>query len=363
MRRVPRVLPFAAISALLVVVSGAAGGAAAAPSAGTTTAATPTLRVVLPTTGADVLIHLAQAKGYFQRRGVNVTITENTGANAVPILASKQADIMLNTTAAIPLLTLQGRETVAIYGAAGGGQGGSLAVSTANGIDSIADLQARKGRCRLGSGPAPQATYGYANYYNEKYKLECDVVPIADVASQVAALASNSIQALVIGRPNIVSAITENRIKLLIDPRFAKQRVGNFMEVSMMALRETVQSRRPDIVKFLRAINDAAVYFKARTNMQVAADLRRFDIWSTLSQADIAQNIVGGLRPHIMVGQELNGWIGQAKWTLMLKWMNYWGLAGYNPNDARIQFSKVVDMGPFIAAIGKPKPKPKPKSK
>lgn len=358
MKRVPRVLQLSVATALLGLF-GVVGGAAASPAAGTSTVATPTLKVVLPTTGADILIHLALAKGYFARRGVNVTITENAGANAVPILASKQADIMLNTTAAIPLLTLQGRETVAIYGAAGGGQGGSLAVSTANGIDSIADLQARKGRCRLGSGPAPQAVYGYANYYNEKYKLDCDVVPIGDVASQLAALASNSIQALVIGRPNIVSAITDNRVKLLVDPRFAKQRVGNFVEVSIMALRETIQTRRPDIVRFLRAINDAAVYFKASTNMKVAGDLRGFDIWSTLSQQEIAQNVVGGLRPHIMVGQELNGWIGKGKWDLMLRWMTYWGLAGYNQSDARIQFNRVVDMGPYISAIGKPKPKPK----
>jgi ABC-type nitrate/sulfonate/bicarbonate transport system substrate-binding protein len=355
-----RILLLLAAAAMLALA-----GATAQTSAGSRSAkgANPVLKVVFPTTGADVMIHLAQSLGYFAKHGVDVEFTENAGANALPILVSGQADLEVNTVAAIPLLTSQGKDVQAIYAMGGGGQGGSLIASTKTDIKTIADLQALKGRCKIGSGPSPQATFGYANYYNEKYKLGCDVVPLGTVGTQLAALSNGSTDVLVTAIPNITSAITAGVVRVIIDTRLPKQRVGNFLEVALFAQKSTIQSRSADIAKFLAGLNDAAKYFRGHYDLAVARKLTSFSNWSTLSDQDIATGVVGGLRPYIMVNQDWKGYIWPARWKLALHWLTYWGLPNFNENSAQVSYANEVAMGPYVKGIGKPTPLVKPKKK
>jgi ABC-type nitrate/sulfonate/bicarbonate transport system substrate-binding protein len=361
MTRVHRkiLLPLAAAAML------ALAGATAQTSSGSrsTKAANPVLKVVFPTTGADVMVHLAQSLGYFAKHGIDVEFTENAGANALPILVSGQADLEVNTVAAIPLLTLQGKDVQAIYAMGGGGQGGSLIASTKTNIKSIADLQALKGRCKIGSGPSPQATFGYANYYNEKYKLGCDIVPLGTVGTQLAALSAGSTDVLVTAVPNITSALNAGVVRLVIDTRVPKQRVGNFLEVALFAQKSTIQSRSADIAKFLAALGDAARYFRGHYDLAVAQKLTGFSNWNTLSAQEIATGVVAGLRPYIMVNQDWKGYIWPARWKLAMHWLTYWGLPNFNENGANVSYANQVNMGPYVKGIGKPTPLVKPKKK
>jgi ABC-type nitrate/sulfonate/bicarbonate transport system substrate-binding protein len=343
------------VAAIFAVVAATAQPSVASRDARGRAADLPTLKVVFPTTGADVMIHLAQARGFFTKRGVNVEFTENAGANALPILVAGQADLEVNTVAAVPLLTLQGKDITALYAMGGGGQGGSLIASTSGNIRSTADLQALNGKCRIGSGPSPQATFGYANYYNLKYKLGCDIVPIGDVASQLAALANGNTQALVTAVPNIFAALEAGQVRILRDTRIQKQRVGNFLEVVLFAQKATAQSRKADIAKFLKALNDAAIYLRTNSDLAVAQNLTAFGNWSTLSVNEIATKVVAALRPYIMVQQDVGGYITPQRWKLAMHWLTLWGLPNFSENDTKVAYANQVDMSPYIQAIGKPK--------
>lgn len=82
------------------------------------------LTVAIPTVASDVLIHLAQAKGYFKQHGVDITIMEDTAATTPSLIGSGQAEIAIFAAATPLAMADKGKATSIIYGLGGGGQGG-----------------------------------------------------------------------------------------------------------------------------------------------------------------------------------------------------------------------------------------------
>ena len=293
---------------------------------------------------------LASVKGFFDRAGVDVRITDNTGANTVNLLVSGRADLATLAWGNTLTLANQGRATICVYATAAGF--GTMLVG-GRGINSIQDLRGK----RIGALARGTTTYGFATHYNQKFNLGADIVSYVDVPTLVNALVSGQVAGAT-ATPNIAASMAKGgNTTILIDardPKIRNQQVGPDYPVGgYIGLTQTVREKRDAVVRFIRAIEMTRQYVQRTSDEQLARDFRQLELYRAFSEADLAPLI----KSERSFAFPSNGYVSEGNWKFMLPQLTKWGLVGYDPTNPAYEYSKNIDTS-FLKAAGVPAGKP-----
>lgn len=301
-----------------------------------------TISVGYPTPFADVLNYIADSKGYFEENGVDVDLVLSNGANLPGEIAAGRIDLAAHAVGVAMSLVQQGKPQKVIYGLTGGGQGGTLFVGS--GTDSVEALRA-KPDCRIGTFPAGSSAYGFAQVYIAKLGLSCDVVPFQDVPSQLGALASDRVDALVGVYLNFIQAVHEGKAKVLIDsrdPAVAEENLGApYPEVALFGSESNLDKLAASLPGYVDAIDKAARYMRDTPAETVAEDIAGQPNLKGQTRAQI-QGAVETLSSYLWRGTD-EGRITSEQWAATLRGVSSWGLKGFSADDAKFGYDALVD--------------------
>jgi len=326
-------------------------------SGGTASAQTATLKVGQPSLASDILVHVAQAKGYFAKNGVNVEIVENLGANTPNSLVAGQIDIAAYTAPSSLQIAIQGKNATVIYGINGASSGGSMfgvpgKVTT---IDQVKALST----CRIATFPPGAVTYALSIVYRLKLNSKCDLVPLLDAASQIGAVQAGRADVLVGNIGNFLTAIAQKKLVPILDTRDrekAKAIFGpDYVSAAMVGIRENLQSKRDAVAKFLKALDDAGKYLQKTPDTTITDLMSRFPTFAAL-ELKIRRSTVRSLIKYLWSYAQpgYGGYILKTDWDRALKKYRAWGLSGYDATSPTYAFDQRVDMSFYRAGIGDP---------
>lgn len=299
------------------------------------------ITVGFPTPTSDTLNYVADSKGFFEKNGVDVSIVVSNGANLPGEVASGRIDLAAHAVGVAMSLTQQGKPAKVIYALTGGGQGGTLFVN--KDTKAVTDL---KSGCRMGTFPAGSSAYGYAQTYIKKLGLDCEITPFQDVPSQVGALASGRVDALVGVYLNFISAVEDDQAKVLIDtrdPSVSEENLGlPYPEVSLFGSDANLKKKAKSLPGYLKAIDEAARYIKATPAATVAKDI----VDQPNLKGQSLEQITGAvetLEAYRWRGSD-EGRIDDSQWKAALAGVSSWGLPGYSATDSKFAYGQMVDM-------------------
>jgi ABC-type nitrate/sulfonate/bicarbonate transport system substrate-binding protein len=348
--------------------SKASSGAATAAA---TTSAPATISIGLPVPVTDYSVVLvAQAEGFFKKHGVNVTIKENLGANALNDLASGQVDLLIYATTAALTLNSKGQKVKAIYGFE---QDPGAAIVGGKKVSTIQQLQAMKS-CNLATPAQGSQGYGYATLYKKQLGLKCDIQQAPSQDVQLARVASGASQATVTNYTGALNTIRASGGHMLVNPLEPGYRAKynlppEYLTGMIFGKAATVTSKGDTIVKFLQGINDAAAFATPANAEKVAKDDATFDMFKGVPYASLLQQVkailpfnnanANPIKPP--AGADATekakidykpGYVTDKAWTDGLNAFVAYGLTGYDPKAPAVQRDAVVDMSYLTKAYG-----------
>jgi ABC-type nitrate/sulfonate/bicarbonate transport system substrate-binding protein len=293
-------------------------------------------------------VYVAKAEGYFKKYGVDVRLLDNVGSLAIPLVAAGQADLAMLGPGSPLLASKQGRDMRIVFSPAGGGTGATLVGG--KGITSIDQLRGK----RIGTLSPGTSTYGAAVFYNQKYNLNADIVPLQTGSTIAGALASGQIQGATGVFSDYASLVANGIATYLIDTRNVSQRrtaLGDdWPEASYFGMARNMNKKRATIVRFLAGIRQANIFMQKATDAKLAADLRKFVGFQTIDPAVLPQ-LVAGARDYWNSSGTPTGMITPATWTLALTRLAGSGLTGFAADDPDFTYEKRIDMSYLRSAL------------
>jgi ABC-type nitrate/sulfonate/bicarbonate transport system substrate-binding protein len=304
--------------------------------------------VAIAAPAVDLLTHTAIVQGYFKKQGLTVSTEENALTNVPSLVVSGKADVGSYGGPTPILVSSQGKPASAIYAMTGGGQGGSILAAPK--YKTIADLQAAK-KCKLATFPAGGVGYGWSIHYIKTLKLDCTILQLKDLGAQIAAVATGHADAIIGGVGNYTGAITEGKLRIILDTREPEQRakyVGQaFPEVSMFALDSTLNSKRSAFEKYLKGINEAAAFIDQSSDDAVLTLFKGDPVYGAVKASDVAAFRIY----HRTVS---NGYISEPVWKTAVTSYAQWGIPQFKADAPNASYSQGVAMAPYEAVLGKP---------
>jgi ABC-type nitrate/sulfonate/bicarbonate transport system substrate-binding protein len=319
-----------------------------------------------------VAIYAADAAGLFKKHGVDVHLIENTGPNTLNMLASGQADVAMIATPQGLILAKQGLGIT--FFANWSKDPGSWLIG-ASGIKSLADLKALGSKCHIGALPIGQQSYGYAQVYTHNQSIglgQCTVDPIPTQAQILAELAAGQIQAASCPYTVASPAITSLGATVLINPEIPTYRktynLPKFSSAAFFGIGSTLQSKRPAVVKFLAAMDDANKLVIAKNMTQLTNWMRQSAVFQPVDfktlrsqlQHTILSNGVGAdlasaadIKAHPTSLLTDPQYISANEWKIGLQQFQGYGLPNFDANDPVFQYRARVDMSYLSQAIHK----------
>jgi NMT1/THI5 like len=325
-------------------------------------------QLMIATAGATPLLmlpYLAVVGGYTKAQGLDVTIKNVGSANVLNLVVAGQADIGETGLATALVPVNQGKDTKIILGLTG--HGASAFVSAAKpGITSITQCT------RVSSTVQGTAGYTWAALYKYLFKSKYTIVPLSDSTTLLPSILSGSSDCAVSGYPSVAAAVDAGKVHLLIDPAHpatlparVKPSFNAAAEVGLFGLTSTLKSKRADIVKLLKAINNAyKALLATSTPAQLASLLRQHPDYAALSQDALTTQIAQA----DFAQYPAKGYLFQDTWKAEFGWLVN-GLPFTLPNlkDPIWSYKNRVDMTYYDTANGRPKEaqpkKPAPKKK
>ena len=214
------------------------------------------------------LVWYADTLGYFNRNGLDLSITVNTSATTS--LVSGQADLGLSGATTGMTLAKQGVQTSFIYTNGDATIGGS-----AVGLPSVKSIA----QCsRMSVFPIGSTAYGYAADEKKLYGTNYSIVPMSTTV-QDAGLAAGTVDCGIADESTWGSLLTSGKVHLLVDPRKTSTLPKGFPTHiagwGFWGIKSTLQAHRTEVVDFLKGINQAWTAYKKMSSLQVAAVLCR----------------------------------------------------------------------------------------
>lgn len=337
--------------------SGTAGSSSkstTAPSSKSTTTSAPTeysLTVADPIAEVDFApLYLATDLGYFKKNHLNVTILSGPVADTVQYLVSGKAQLDLFTGAAA-LETAQKGENISVIYAASGIYG--LALMGSSSVKTVAQAQALT-NCRFATDPPGSLAYAEALSYITKLHLKCQPVVVSTISDLVAGLKSGSYQ---LADGTVYSALQAQNggASIVIDPRKAgfNQKYGPTTEYPLtmfFGIATTLQAKKPAVVDFIRAINEAEKAIHDQSTTKLAGVLAKDSNFAGQTLQAIKTTITYE-KPFFY--KEFGGKPGEvtkSAWNAMITAFKGWDLPNYSVTSPANAYSKRVDLSYFNAA-------------
>jgi NitT/TauT family transport system substrate-binding protein len=319
-------------------------------------AANPTISVAVATNQSDVLTYIAKQLGYFKDQGIDVNLLTNTGGSATtPLVVSGRVDLAAFSTTAPITVGIQGQDTSIVYGIEGGGVGGSM-LGNGTTVKSVDDLKSLSS-CKIASSPPGTGSYGEALIYVKRYNQKCDIVPLATPASELAALASGQVQAVVGGYSFLAPGSVSLNKPILINTTDPKQRAKffgpGFVEVGFWGMSSNLNGKRESVVRFIRALQKARDFLLNSSPDRVTGVLRGVSDFSSFDDASLKNIIVKSFQAYVPNGGR-NGYIDKGRWAFALSKVALYGLNGFDPSGSSESYAKQIDMSYYTQALGTP---------
>lgn len=288
--------------------------------------------------------YIAETTGCFKKEGVDVKILDTTGSNTTTLVASGQADLGMLGAGAPLILAKQGKPTTIVYAHAGGGAGAVLVGG--KDVKSIDDIKGK----RIGVLGQGSSTYGFAVKYDKDLGLDADLVPLTDAASITAGLGSGRIAAATGSLTDYRPLVDKGVATVLIDPADPAQKkkyVGaDYPEGATFGITDNLQSKKSAVQKVLKCYVEAGQFVKDHSDQEVAAELRKSDVFKAIPEADLAKAVAIDrtfLAPN-------GGNISNSNWDYGLTQYGTWGIDGFDAKDPTYSYDKRVDMSYLDAA-------------
>ncbi len=318
-------------------------------------------------------VFVAKAAGIFQKYGLDVTIKENTGASTLNMIASGQVDLTLFTTTNQLLLAEQGQPTSAIMN---GLRDSGAALVGGPSITSIGQLRALGSGCRIGTTAPGTQAYGYTYEYTHTIaKLglqQCSIEPVSSNSIAVARLVSGQVQAVVLPLPYVITFVNATGTHLLISPatRGYRKQYGlpEFISSVYWGLTSKLESERPQIVRFVKAMNETNKLFVPKNLTMLTKYLQPFDSFRAVDfkalrtalqfiilyqgpGANYARPAMVKAHPHALTTNP--GYIPKSVWNASLQQYALWGIANFDAKASVNSYPERVDMSYLAAALKK----------
>jgi NitT/TauT family transport system substrate-binding protein len=333
--------------------SGGSGTAAPKQSAGEpTTVGEMTIGVSVPATVSTEL-YIAQTQGFYQKHGVDVTLTV-TGATTATQAAAGRVDLVQQGCSSSLAPAASGRQTTIAYWLVGNNAGVQVASNSsitkqADSTDSLLELAGKRvGVVGVGGG-----AFGMANsisaYLKSKGKAPVTIVNQDNAAAVSASLISGQIDAAVGPADTLAGAIGAGKVKILIDaddPVMAPLGGGTSIAgICLWGLKSQLQSKPKVVAAFIAALRDAYKYVSSTDPSVVAGELHTSKDFATLPVSTIEDELKLDL-PFLTTTA---GQMSQDVWNRTLSAFSTWGL-GLKLDNPAFTYSSIVDMSYWNAA-------------
>ena len=315
-------------------------------------------------------VFVAKSEGLFEKYGLDVEILENAGANTLNYLVSGRADVTLFATPNTILLANRGQPTTAFMSALR--DSGAALVGGPN-FDSLADLTAAGSSCRISTTQAGTQAYGYAYFYTRTDKLNlknCSIDQAPSNAIAVARLASGQVSAVVLPLPFAITFVNRIGANLLISPntRTYRKQFGlpNFSSSVYFGLSSVVKEKRPQLINFIKAINDTNKLLVPKNLNRLTRDLQPFDSFKAVDAKSLRTSLqfiisymgVGAnYADPALVKKFPNrlstnpGYLPRKIWDASLQQYAQWGIPDFNPSGPEARYGARVDMSLLAQAL------------
>jgi ABC-type nitrate/sulfonate/bicarbonate transport system substrate-binding protein len=337
-------------TAVLATILMACGGS---PSSSSSSTSQETLSIAVPgALAATALAPYASAAGYFDELHLTVTMTFTTNNLIAGLITSGQADVG-QIGIGVPLsLSHQGKQTQVIYNTLGGGVGAILAGKKS--LSAPEDLK-QLANCRIGaSGGQGTSSYGVASVYNQRLGTRCEIVPLSDIPTELAALVTGRVDAATFPYESIASAVDAGQVKVLIDTRDQTQRTKymgqTYPEAVYFTTKSVAASKKEALARFVKGVDRAAKTIVSQPEAQSADVLEKVSAYSSIPAATLARSISFSkfyFAPN-------KGYVSQDNWKFALTQYQLWGLTDFNPNDAEYSYANAINMKPYESVLPKP---------
>jgi NitT/TauT family transport system substrate-binding protein len=337
----------------MVVLAGTLVACGGTPSNSSGATSEEQLSIAVPgALAATSLAPYASAAGYFDELRLKVTMTFTTNNLIAGLITSGQAEVG-QIGIGVPLsLSHQGKQTQVIYNTLGGGVGAVLAGKKS--LSAPEDLK-QMATCRIGaSGGQGTSSYGAASIYNQRLGTRCELVPLSDIPTELAALVTGRVDAAAFPYEAIAGAVDAGQVKVLIDTRDQAQRIKylgqTYPEAVYFTTKTVATSKKEALARFVKGVDRAAKTITSQPDAQSADVLEKVSAYSSIPADKLAKSI-GFSKTYFAPNK---GYISQDNWKFALTQYQLWGLADFNPGDAEYSYASAINMKPYESVLPKP---------
>jgi hypothetical protein len=304
---------------------------------------------------------VAKQMGFYDGEGVSVNLVENSGANTTNLNVAGQADLTAYTGAAATQVALQGKPVTGIM--ATEVYPGAAFISAPN-ITSAADLR-NAPNCRISAATIGSTAYAAALVYMRELGVanKCTLVQLPTTALQIQGTLAGAYQATVTGY-SAWSTMQPAGAHLLIDPlsdTYAKTYGRSAYQAGLLwGLKDNLSTKSAALADFIRGTFDAAQYIWTHTDKQVATVLAKDPLYTGLT-VDQLTPLVTAVRPfegnntnRLHADKSKPYYMSEGDWKTALAAFAQYGLQGFDPTSPLLQYSQIIDMGPYAKAFPKP---------
>lgn len=282
-------------------------------------------------------VYVAQERGYFVDEGVEVKLLDNAGANAVPMLASGQADLAFS---GVPAALGLGQQRPAKVILAMHGGFSAAAIVAGPGVGDVTDLKGKK----IGTPGAGTTSDAYAHIFNKRLDLGADIVPFTTPAALVAAVKSGQVDAGTGTASLYADVIAGGGADVILksgDPQM-EDVLGTvkYPEAVLFGLADAVESRSDDVISVLRAIQRASADMKSQDPESTAETISKTTLYGSTQHALLAKYL--GYDIDFIMSDDGN--ITEDDWNVALDQFRDGGVLKGGDIPDSVRYESLIDM-------------------
>jgi NitT/TauT family transport system substrate-binding protein len=297
---------------------------------------------------AYALLYWAEAKGYFDNAGLDVTISAD-GAGMPGNFVAGKSDVIWASQGSTLAVINGGKPVATIYGTEAGGSGSVVTANPA--VDSPEDCKT------VSTGTPGQALYAWTKQLEKVFGVEWR---LTQLSGDVAALTSNTIS----GRTDCAvgsiayfqAAVDKDQLRVVFDPTDKADLPSNWpilgTEGILAALPDTIEDKRDAFVKLVKGFDEALADYLAANPADIAKTLMDHDKgFAAAGSVDALAKTIEQTRPNLCPNK---GYVSEDVWPSTLSFYQSGGLDFLANGPDKFEYDKVVDMSLYEEAVGRP---------